>query len=100
MKLDWQRLLRGPWIQNAKTDWLWDELLNKALDQHGATRSSSYTAKVGSMEVWIGNWPFAYGSPHRPHEAEMMPSVKTRRRLRAMLHLGDMALLVQASTAA
>lgn len=91
MRFDWQRLLIGPWIQSARTDWCWDELLNKALDEHGAERNSSHTAKVGPLTVWVLNWPYAYGSPHGLHERDCLPSVATRRRLRAMLHKQDMA---------
>lgn len=100
MKFDWQRLLTGPWIQNAKTDWCWDELLNKALDQHGVERNSSHTAKVGLLTVWVSNWPYAYGSAYRPHERDFLPSIATRRRLRAMLHQQDMALLAAAAKVA
>ena len=90
MKFDWHRLVFGPWLQNSKTDWQWDELLNKALDQHGVERSGSYLVKVGKIKVWVSNWPYAYGSPYFPFERHYLPSVKTRRRLRDMIHAQDM----------
>lgn len=85
MKFDWQRLFYGPWIQNHPTDWVWDDVLNKSMDKYPVERLCSYTAKIGNITVWVGNWPYAYGYPFRPIKSEMLPSVATRKRLRAAL---------------
>ena len=85
MKFDWQRLFCGPWIQNAPTNWEWDDLLNKSMDKYPVERVSPHNAKIGNLTVWVGNWPYAYGSCDGPIRLESLPSVATRKRLRAAL---------------
>jgi hypothetical protein len=97
MKFDWHRLFRGPWIQNERTDWHWDELLNAALDQFPPERLSNARAKVGPLTVWAANWPYAFGSPEGLQKSDCLPSVKTRHRLRDILHKQDMAKIMAAT---
>ncbi len=93
MRFDWQRLFCGPWAQCAKTDWEWDDILNKAIDLHGVSHSDSHTAKIGPFTVWIANWPYGYGSQYAPRENEYLPSVATRHKLRKALSDHDKRVL-------
>lgn len=83
-RFDWQRLLPRYWYQNNPTDWIWDAVLNRALD-HFEPRLGCFTCKIGPLNVWIGNWPYAYGYNHG--RSEGLPSVATRKRLRARISL-------------
>lgn len=85
MKFDWYRLLPYYQFQNCPTDWTWDKILNELLDEHGVKGLDSHTAKVGHLEVWVSNYPYAYGSPYYPTKVDIIPSVKTRKRLKSML---------------
>ena len=73
---------------------LWSAELNALLDRHGIAWANVYVARVGSIDVWIANWPYAFGSryvqadqrlpdflrPERPP-----PNMETRLRLRAIV---------------
>lgn len=85
MKFDWYRLLPYYWLQNYPTDWKWDKILNELLDEHGVKGLDIYTAKVGHLIVWVSNYPHAYGSLYSPNKVNILPSVKTRKRLKSML---------------
>lgn len=85
---DWQRLWPRYWLQNQRTDWEWDAILNRLLDEYPvtfATYESELTAKVGPVEVWTGNFPYAYGSAYRPNAGDGLPSVATRKRLKGLV---------------
>lgn len=63
----------------------WDRALSAALDA-GNVRFGlgleGVTCHVNGCQVWVGNWPYAYGSPYRPVEADVLPSRATAKRLR------------------
>jgi hypothetical protein len=93
MKLDnILKVLTTPrcWIRNDPTSKAWDKELNKLLDTNniilGSYRGESdsyYTLLVGDVEVWVSNFPYAYGSKHRAGLAEAkLPSRATVFRLR------------------
>jgi len=48
-------------LRKNKIDKEWSETLDFLLDW-GVEITSEYTADIGSYTVWIGNYPFAYGS--------------------------------------
>lgn len=82
MRMDWERLLKPRyWIQNYKTNWDWDGILNDLLDKYEPEDVSPLTVRLGKVVVWVGNWPYAYGTAHFP-SADVLPSVETRKRLR------------------
>jgi hypothetical protein len=83
-RIDWMRLWPMYWLQNERTDWEWDAILNDLLDKH-EPMGESLTVKVGKVEVWVGNWPYAYGSPYGMNVKDVLPSVRTRKRLRDSL---------------
>lgn len=83
--MDWYRLLPMFWYQNAPTSLEWDRALNDALDKYGATLIDAYTCRVGGCEVWIGNWPHAYGYSWSPKSCNFLPKVSTRMRLRRIV---------------
>lgn len=82
-RIDWQRLIPRYWLQNCKTDWDWDEILNDLLDRN-EVRPSGRVTMIGTVEVWTSNYPYAYGSCHNPKNGGL-PSVSTRKRLRAIV---------------
>ena len=65
------------WFQNEPTCFEYDAILRKALRCHGITFShSDYTVRVGGLEVWVSNYPYAYGRPYGM--AEVLPAAQTR----------------------
>ena len=58
----------------------WDKALNEALDDWSVTNVDRYTCWVGPYEVWISNFPHAYGTLYRP-ELKRLPKRSTRQRL-------------------
>jgi len=42
----------------------WDIKLNEMLDRENSVEVvSEFWARVGGIDVWIGNYPYAYGNP-------------------------------------
>lgn len=78
--VDWLRLLPRYWFQNNRTDRVWDAALDKAIDAFGVKKVDSHTCMVGPFEVWIANWPYAYGNQYGVND--YLPMAKTRRKLR------------------
>lgn len=81
MSIDFYRLLPSFWIQTRKTFDPWDKALNKALDTFEVTEVGPHTARVGPFEVWISNYPYAFGY-NRSDALELIPRCRTRIRLR------------------
>lgn len=79
--MDWLRLWPRFWIQNKKTFLPWDRALNRALDTHLITQVGAHTCQVGPFEVWISNYPYAFGY-NRADALEQLPRCRTRMRLR------------------
>lgn len=85
MRFDLARLLTPrAWVQNYPTSWVYDDLVNTLLDEHGITRVNHYEAKIGPLSIWTGNYPYAYASPYRSGPS-VLPSLKTRRRIHDLL---------------
>ena len=79
--IDLLRLLPGFWYQARPSSDAWDEALNAALDAFGVTEVDKHDCRVGPFEVWLSNYPYAFGYDcEDPLEA--MPRVLTRLRLR------------------
>ena len=81
---DWWRLLPRYWGQNYPTCREWDAVLNGLLDAFDPA-PGMHTANLGGIEVWTQNWPYAYGSQYSPLKSELLPMVRTRKRLRLAL---------------
>ena len=80
--MDWHRLLPLYWLQNEPTDQGWDQALNMLLNKHEPeVGNGPHTVTIGGVEVWIGNWPYAYGKAYGKHSSGL-PTVVTRKRLR------------------
>lgn len=77
--IDWYRLLPHYWIQNYPTCEFWDCKLNKLLDENELVVDGLYRGTLGGVDVWLGNFPYAYGTTY-PNGT--LPTVKTRLRLR------------------
>ena len=79
--MDFYRFLPRFWFQNKPTFRPWDYALNKALDKQGITEVGAHTCRVGPFEVWISNYPYAFGY-NRNDALEQLPLCRTRIRLR------------------
>lgn len=61
----------------------WDQILNKMLDDGCDIKNiNGYTATVGGVHLWIGNYPYSYGCPNN---MDLRPSRKTIFRLRSAI---------------
>jgi hypothetical protein len=81
---DWRRLIPRYWLQNDPTDYVWDHLLNKSLDLYEVKEvTSPYLVSAGPFQIWVSNWPHAYG---KYYGIGGLPTVKTRLRLREAVY--------------
>lgn len=72
------------WLQNQETDWEWDAELIRILDEGPEVKVvSSAVVKLAGREIWVSNYPYAYGNEDRVNY--LLPSPLTRRRLRGYL---------------
>ena len=83
VRIDWYRLLPQYRHQDSTTDWEWDKLLNEILDDVKFIKLDVYTSKLDGVEIWTSNWPYAYGALYG--HSSGLPSVKTRKRLKAAI---------------
>lgn len=69
------RFLRpGHWFRNYPTSLAWDAFVLRAIAAKDVYRIDVYTALVGGKDVWVINYPYAYG---RPYPGEVMPRAST-----------------------
>ena len=67
------------WVMEHPYSKHWDIKLNEMLDKENNVKIvSDFTARVGGMDVWIGNYPYAYGNPKT---LDIRPSRATIERL-------------------
>jgi hypothetical protein len=87
MRIDWERVFKPLyWSQLYPTCWEWDALLNEILDKAEKIENRTYTANIDGVEIWTSNWAYAYGSPYvRMNKTDVLPSVKTRKRLKKVV---------------
>ena len=93
MKIDWYRLLPQYWHQDSPTHWEWDKLLNEILDDVKSVKVGLHTANLDGVEIWTSNWPYAYGTLYS--HSSGIPSVKTRKRLKAAIENAILADYIQ-----
>ena len=79
--IDLLRLLPSFWYQARPGSAAWDEALNAALDEFGVTEVNRHDCRVGPFEVWLSNYPYAFGY-NLTDPLEALPRVLTRLRLR------------------
>lgn len=91
MNFDFHRLFTpSAWIQSTPTDWEWDKQLNALLDTNPRVISLDEfhveleVAENKSIELWVANYPYAYGFPYS-YSSRLLPSYKTRKRLKNYL---------------
>lgn len=79
------RLIRPNfWIQNYRTDYLYDDLLNGVLGKSEIEIVDKFTVKIDGIEIWVSNYPYAYG--HLYHQGDrVLPRPRTRVRLQKMV---------------
>lgn len=92
----WKRLLDllfvlvhpGCWLSNYDADSHWDAKLNEMLDnpKFEALRvGGRFSVKLNGHEVWISNFPYAYGSLYfKDVKVDVLPYRRTRYRLRRL----------------
>ena len=69
-------------MSNTKTSRIVDSRINEVIDQDCFASSGSCMALFAGENVWIANWPYAYGAIGYEKE---LPSMRTRIRLRRYL---------------
>lgn len=84
--MDWQRLIPRYWMQNYPSDKEWDKILNHLMDTC-EPEFDHMTVRFGPIEVWVSNYPYAFGYPYR-HKQEYLPYVRTRKRLKKIVDAG------------
>ena len=60
----------------------YDDFLCAAMDAGDVRVSDKYVAVVGGAQVWIANYPYAFGRPCCG--IEVLPSLATRKRLHSV----------------
>ena len=50
------------WIRNKRTDLVWDEALNRLMDEFPLVKRGVFTHTLGENVIWTSNYPYAYGS--------------------------------------
>lgn len=84
MRFDLERLLTpSAWLQTGKTDWAWDAELNEYLDTNPPFITNVFSVRFPDYTLWVDNYPYWYGS--KLLNVYKLPSVKTRKRLRAYI---------------
>jgi len=72
------------WMQNHPTSAEWDRELNDMLDNHSVVIKSNFVCEIDGVEIWIQNYPYAFGSPQAlSHYRRVLPKIATRKRLLA-----------------
>lgn len=83
------RLIRPAfWIQNHRTSYQWDALLNQLLDSSPEIKRgfTGCTHFINGVEIWTENYPYAFGGPRF---SRLIPRPKTRVRLREVIDLRE-----------
>ena len=65
------------WLLNNPYNEEWDQILRQLLDEEEFVRLDSCTAKLGKIEVWVENHPYASFSPWFPSRLDIRPSRRT-----------------------
>jgi len=71
------------WLQLYPYSVAWDAKLNQLLKDHPLVMVDQYTAKLGTQEIWVENYPFASFYPYNP-------DIKCRAKRITTLRAGDM----------
>lgn len=66
------------WFSNHKTCYRYDRLLRNELKNPIFTDIGLYTCKLNGKEVWISNYPYAFGSPGSGLKNTILPRRSTR----------------------
>jgi hypothetical protein len=81
------------WIMNHGYNHDWNKKLNELLDSNNVDfLFSSYRVDIGDSDVWIGNYPYSYGTT-KVMGREVRPSRRTILRLKKVV---DLAMLSEA----
>lgn len=55
----------------------WDEKLNYLLNNYELEYKDRYEIKINGVDIWVENFPYAYGKPGIRYNLDVMPSKKT-----------------------
>lgn len=66
------------WHQNYPYSKAWSDRLNELMDEHEFESIGSSTAKLGGVEIWVANHPYA--SFYVYHGIRVLPDRSTRKR--------------------
>lgn len=68
------------WINIYPVNKSWDKWMNDALDKEAPVENTHLTVKLAGKIIWVGNYPYAFGSEHGK-SLEVLPNSLTRKRL-------------------
>ena len=72
------------WLSIESTCYKWDARVNYLLDNYTPTSISSHVIVINNINIWIANYPYAYGS-HWGGPSDVIPRPKTRVRLKKVV---------------
>ncbi len=80
------------WVMNDYYNEIWDRELNNLLDNYKLKDIDKYTATLNGVEIWIGNYPYAYASVYTNGHVYGRPSRWTIYRLRQRVKVDSMTV--------
>jgi len=80
------------WVMNDYYNEIWDRELNNLLDNYKLKDIDKYTATLNGVEIWIGNYPYAYATVYTNGHVYGRPSRSTIYRLRQRVKVDSMTV--------
>ncbi len=80
------------WVMNDYYNEIWDRELNNLLDNYKLKDIDKYTATLNGVEIWIGNYPYAYATVYTNGHVYGRPSRLTIYRLRQRVKVDSMTV--------
>lgn len=75
------------WYQSYDTCYIYDKNINLAIEKYGIKQVDRYTVLIGDVEIWIRNYPYAFGNVYSDARGDLrlLPAPTTRKKILGML---------------
>ena len=74
------------WIRLNNTDKEWDRRVRTAISEgYDVKLLSQFTAMIGGRKIWVGNYPYAFGTDYLREQRHELPSRRTCVKLKRYL---------------